>query len=257
MKVVNIIPTYNEKENIKEMIKTLQNIAKKNKKWDFETLIVDDNSPDGTAKIVEKLMKKNTSLHLLNGPKKGLGTALLRGFSYAIKKLKADVVVTNDCDFSWDPQKIPNLLEKIEKGWDVVIASRYNSKGRAQTKGWNRLRKINHWIANIFFAAWIAQIKQVKDHNGNFKAIRVKGVLDQVPIKRLLKSLKVKGFAIQPYLIYQLSKTTDKFLEVFVPFKFRLKGEAKVSRKYFKTYSHDAVEYAKLCLHIGIKRFFS
>lgn len=251
MKVVNIIPTYNERENIGPMLKTLAKIAKKNPQWQFLTLIVDDNSPDKTSEIVKKQMKKDKSIRLLTGSKKGLGTALLRGLIYAIDKLKADVIVPNDCDFSWNPAKIPTLLCKIEQGYDVVLASRY---GGGQTKGWSWFRKLNHWVSNIAFAAWIAGIKEVKDHNGNFKAIRVKNVLDKVPLDRLLNKVKVKGFAFQPYILYELSLVTSKFCELPVVFKFRLSGEAKISRKYLKTYLRDVLEYVKLCFLIRLKR---
>lgn len=252
MKVVNIIPTYNEKENILAMLKTLSKIARENRQWQFKTLIVDDNSPDKTGKIVKQWLKKHKSVYLLTGPKKGLGTALLRGFIYAIKNLKADVIIPNDCDFSWNPNKIPLLLEKIKKGFDVVVASRHSDGG--QTHGWSLFRKLNHWVSNVLFATWIACIKEVKDHNGNFKAIRVKKVLDQVPLGNLLKKVKVQGFAFQPYILYELSKVTKKFYEAPVVFKFRLKGEPKISKKYLKTYFKDVLEYIKLCFLIRLKR---
>ena len=250
MRIVNIIPTYNEKENIGSMLKALAEIRKKNPQWQFKTLIVDDNSPDGTGKTVKLWLKKDKSVYLLSGPKRGLGTALLRGYKYAVEKLKADVIIPNDCDFSWNPYKIPLLLKKI-KHYDVVVASRYLG---GQTKGWSLFRKINHWVSNIFFASFIAGIKEVKDHNGNFKAIRVKGVLDQIPLNQLLRKTKVQGFAFQPYILYELSRITTKFCEVPVIFKFRLKGEAKISKKYFKTYFKDILEYIKLCFYIRIKR---
>ena len=212
------------------MLQTLAKIAKKNPQHSFKTLIVDDNSPDGTSQIVKNFQKKDKSVYLLTGPKKGLGTALLRGFKYSIKNLKADIIVTNDCDFSWDPNKIPDLLKKIKQGSDVVIAFRYNLKGQPQTKGWTLFRKLNHWLANILFATHIAGISQVKDHNGNFKAIRVKNVLDKIPLNHLLKEIKVKGFAIQPYLTYELLKITNKITEIHVVFKFRLKGEARLAK---------------------------
>lgn len=252
MRVVNIIPTYNEKENIRQMLKVLANIALKNSQWKFLTLVVDDNSPDGTGKIVKNLIKRDKSVYLLQDSKKGLGNALLRGYEYALTKLKADIIIPNDCDFSWDPDKIPKLLAKIKQGSDVVIASRYGEGG--QTKGWSRFRKLNHWISNIIFATHIAGIKEVKDHNGNFKAIRVKGVLDQIPLESLLKKTKIKGFAFQPYILYELSKVTQKFCEIPVVFRFRLKGEAKISRKYLKIYLKDTLEYIKLCLLIRLKR---
>ena len=235
MRVVNIIPTYNEKENIGIMLDALIDIAKKNPRWEFVHLVADDNSPDGTGDIVRKYMKKHKNIHLITGPKKGLGHALLRSYKYAVENLGADVIIPNDADMSFDPYKIPELLAKIEEGYDVVVASRHVGKGG--TEGWSLFRKLNHWFSNIFFATYVAGIKEVKDHNGNFKAIRVKGVLDQVNFDKLLEKIKIRGFVIQTYILYELSKYTKKFTEVPVVFKFRTRGEAKIGKKYFKKLS--------------------
>jgi len=252
MKVVNIIPTYNEKENIGIMLDTLLKIEKENPQYQFAHLVADDNSPDGTGEIVKEYMKKHKNIKLITGPKKGLGYALLRSYQYAMKKMKADVIIPNDADLSFNPKRIPDLLKKIEEGYDVVVASRH--VGRGGTRGWSWFRKLNHWVANILFATYVAGIKEVKDHNGNFKAIRVKGVLDQVPIEKLLKKIKIRGFVIQTYILYELSKYTRKFTEVPVVFKFRTRGETKIGRKYLKSYLRDIFEYMKLCVLMRLER---
>lgn len=253
MKVVNIIATYNERENIGPMLEALSEIAKENQKYQFETLVADDNSPDGTGEIVRQHQKKDKSIHLLSAPgKQGLGKALLSAYKYAVENLEAEVIIPNDCDFSFDPKHIPELLAKIDEGYDVVVASRH--VGGGGTRGWSWFRRLNHWVANILFATYVAGIKEVKDHNGNFKAIRVKGVLDQVPIDKLLDKIKIRGFVIQTYILYELSKYTQKFAEVPVVFKFRTKGEAKIGKKYFKSYLRDTIEYMKLCILIRLER---
>lgn len=250
MKVVNIIPTYNEKENIGKMLETLQAIAHKNPQYEFLHLIVDDTSPDGTAEIVKKYMAKNKNVKLLEGKRVGLGEALIRGYKYAEDKLTADVIIPNDCDFSFDPYRIPDLLQKINEGYDVVVASRHVGEGK--TEGWSLFRKLNHFVANELFAWYIAGIREVHDHNGNFKAIRVKGVLDKIPMYKL----KVKGFGFQCYIIYQLSKVTKKFHEIPVVFTFRTAGETKISfnKKYLKTYIRDVFEYMWLCWKVRFER---
>lgn len=252
MRVVHILPTYNEKENIGLMLEALLRLAQKNPKHDFQILVVDDNSPDGTAAIVKEYAKKNPSIHLITGPKKGLGLALIRGYQHAVEKLRAEVIIPNDCDFSFHPKNIPLLITKIEKGFDVVVASRHVGQGK--TEGWSLFRRINHWVSNTLLAALVAGIRQVKDHNGNFKAIRVRGVLEKVPLDKLLKKIKIRGFAFQPYILYELSKATDKFCEVPVVFKFRERGEAKIGKKYLKSYLRDVVEYVKLCFLIRLER---
>ena len=255
LKVVNIIPTYNEKENIGLMIEALQKIARQNPQYDFYYLIADDHSPDGTAEIVREYMKKDPRIKLIEGKKVGLGEALIRSYKFAEDKMGADVIIPNDCDFSFNPYKIPDLLAKIDEGYDVVVASRH--VGGGGTKGWSFFRKLNHFVANELFAWYVADIKQVHDHNGNFKAIRVKGVLEKIPMYKL----RVKGFGFQCFIIYQLSKVTDKFFEIPVIFKFRTAGETKVSfnKRYLRTYLRDVFEYMWLCINVRIEksmRFF-
>jgi dolichol-phosphate mannosyltransferase len=251
MRVVNIIPTYNEKDNIGKMLTALEKIAIKHKRYDFCHLVVDDKSPDGTAVIVKKRQEKNKNVYLLSGNRVGLGEALFRGYDYAISKLNADVVIPNDCDFSFNPKHIPELLKKIDEGYDIVIASRHVGDGTSE--GWTLFRRLNHFVANEFFAWHVAGVKEAHDHNGNFKAVRVKKVLDQINFKKI----KVKGFGFQVYLYYELSKLTSKFFEIPVTFVFRTIGESKVSfnPKYFKTYIRDVLEYIKLCIAIRLERW--
>lgn len=253
MKVVNIIPTYNERTTIGPMLDALIKIAKENPQHEFAHLVADDNSPDGTAEIVTEYIKKHKDIHLITGPKKGLGEALLRSYQYAAEKMGAEVIIPNDADQSFSPGYIPRLLEKIDEGYDVVVASRHVGEGG--TEGWSFFRKLNHWVANILFATYVAGIKEVKDHNGNFKAIRVKGVLDQVDFDRLRKKIRIRGFVIQTYILYELSKFTKKFVEVPVIFKFNPEAESKVSsKKYFKTYLRDVIEYMKICVFIRLEK---
>ena len=106
MKVVIIIPTYNEAENIKRFIEAVQETSKKFSHHETHLLVVDDNSPDGTGEIVKKLKNKYKNLHLLTGEKHGLGQAYLRGMDYATETLKAEVMFEIDADFQHDPSVI-------------------------------------------------------------------------------------------------------------------------------------------------------
>ena len=253
LKAVNLIPTYNEAENVVQMLDALEKVAVENPRYDWATLVVDDNSPDGTGKEVQssKFKVQNKSkIYLLEGKKEGLGVALVRGYQYAMEKLKADVVVSNDCDFQFDPKDIPRLLDKIDEGFDVVVASRHTPGG--DVVGWPTGRKLTHWVANTLFASWVAGTREVNDHNGNFRAIRVRGVLDKIN----WDNMNTKGYGFLNYMIYLLSKTGAKFIEVPVTFKWRERGETKVSfnPKYVRTFFRDTVEYIKTCLWIRWER---
>src|SRR5476651_503286 len=127
MKAVVIIPTYNEKENVKKIIpQVIDEVFPHIKDHDMAVLIADDNSPDGTGDEVRSLMKKYKNLDIVEGPKHGLGAAYIRGMDYAIEKMGADVFFEMDADGQHDATKIPLFLKKIEGGDDMVIGTRYS-----------------------------------------------------------------------------------------------------------------------------------
>src|SRR5260221_12720862 len=117
MKVVIILPNYNEKENIEKIVTILEDeIFPTIKDHKMFILVVDDNSPDGTGEEVKKLMKKWDNIALNQGEKHGFGSAYIRGMSYAIEHMQADVLFEMDADLQHDPQKIPQFLKKIDEG---------------------------------------------------------------------------------------------------------------------------------------------
>lgn len=243
-----MIPTYNESENIGKLLDQLEVLLRSIKRHKFQILIVDDKSPDGTGQIVKKYIKKDSNIKLLSGDKAGLGNAMIRGYLYAMKEMKPDVIVTNEADFAFDFKHLPYMLKKIESGNDVVVGSRHVGIGK--TEGWTVVRRLNHWVANKVFATWIAGVNEVYDHNGALRAIRVKGVLDSID----LQEFEVTGFGFFFYCIYKLTTVTKNFDEFPAVYKFRTRGESKVSfnPKYLKTYMHDVVEYIKLAFQIRL-----
>ena len=244
MKVVNMLATFNEKDNVGPMVETLEKIARKRPDDEFITLVVDSHSPDGTGKVVQSLAKDKKNLFLLETPR-GLGISLIEGYKYAMEKLGADVVIPNDCDFQWDPELIPQMLEKINEGYDVVVPSRHIKGGR---DNFNAFRKLTHFISNTLFNYYWAGIHEVKDLAGNFKAIRVKNILEKVNFDKL----NVRGFVIQSTMIYELSKTGAKFVEVPAVYGERRAGEAKVG---FNTqFIKDIFETVKNSTKIRIER---
>ncbi|MBI4177637.1 MAG: polyprenol monophosphomannose synthase [Candidatus Aenigmarchaeota archaeon] len=138
-----VIPTYNERENILKLIKSLgEELAKNSIK--YELVIVDDNSPDGTAELCEKISKKRKNIIVIKRPGKlGLSSAVIDGF----KKARGGVIGVMDADFSHPVSAIPRMFNEIEKGADLVIGSRY--AGGGSTKGWPVKRKITSWGATM------------------------------------------------------------------------------------------------------------
>ena len=136
MKVVIVIPTYNEGENLKKLIPLLEPEIKKFDHHEIAVLIVDGNSPDGTDKIVKKLSKKYPYAHLLlEDEKAGIGAAYFYGFEHAMKKMGADVLVEMDGDMQHRPEDLTRLLKKFDEGYDYVIGSRF-VKGGSLPKEW-------------------------------------------------------------------------------------------------------------------------
>lgn len=249
MRVVHLLSTYNEKENIGPMIEYLEEQAKKLPKYEIVILVVDSHSPDGTGEIVKKMAKTRENVHLLETPR-GLGISLIKGYKYAMEKLKADIVIPNDVDFQWHPKYIPQMLERLEEGYGVVVPSRHAPGGK---DNFSAFRKLTHFVSNTLINYWWGGIREVKDLAGNFKAIRVKGVLEKVNFDKL----DVKGFVIQSTMIYELSKTGVRFCEIPVVYGERRAGETKVS--FNLQFVKDALETLINATKIRIersKRFF-
>ena len=224
MKIVVIVPTYKEKENIRSLIQSLQNQANR-VSHQLHILVVDDNSPDGTAEEVKKEIGKvrgdRKNVHLLTGKKKGLGAAYSRGIRYALNELSADVIINMDADFSHKPKDIPRLITEIEKGADFVIGSRYVRGGKVPDR-WNLFRQANSRWGNRF-ARYIVGIDNVKDCTAGFRAIK-REVLEEIN----LDSLKVRGYSFQMNLLYKSYMNGVKIKEIPVEFVEREKGHTKL-----------------------------
>lgn len=231
MKVVIIIPTYNERKNIGRLIDTVQPIIKDlPKKFDVHLLIVDDSSPDGTAQVVKDKQKSDKNIHLLSNPEKaGLGGAYLKGMEYATKKLSADVMMEFDADFSHDPQRIPAFLEKIDQGYDMVLGSRYIPGGTIP-ENWGLHRKFLSYFGN-----WIIRIVMtyfsIHDWTTGYRAIR-STVYEA--IKAQMDEIGFRGYTFQIGFLHKTIRKGFKVTEVPIDFIDRTEGESKLGPEYVK-----------------------
>ena len=213
MKTIVISPTYNESRNIEELIEKIMSIFD-----DVHILVVDDNSPDGTADIVRKIMADNKRVHLLSRPKKlGLGTAYCTGFQWALEH-GFDRIVQMDADMSHNPQELPKMLEASHKA-DIIIGSRY-IKG----VNWPLRRLILSYVANVY-ARLITGIP-VKDLTGGFKCFR-KEVLSAIN----LDQIKSEGYSFQIEMNFLSWIKGFKITEIPIIFVDRTVGESKMSRR--------------------------
>ena len=220
MKSVIIIPTFNERDNIGLLIDALQSQFP-SLAHEMHILVVDDNSPDGTAEVVRELRHRYANLHLIEGRKAGLGAAYIRGMRFALDVLQADVIFEMDADFSHKPEDVPRLLNEIDAGADFVIGSRYVNGGSIPPE-WGLLRRLNSWGGNIA-ARYIVGISRVRDCTAGFRAIRA-ALLRRIDLDRL----GVQGYAFQVVLLYAAIMEEAVIREVPVEFIDRQHGESKL-----------------------------
>ena len=209
-----MIPTYNEKENIKILINEILKLRIKN----LHIVVVDDNSPDGTWKIVRKIIKKNKNVHLLLRKKnRGRGSAGRDGFVYCLKN-KTDIVVEMDADMSHDPKFIPIMIKEL-KNADLVLGSRRVKGGKEVGRG--NIRKIITYFANLYIRLLLGL--KIKDCNSGFRCFK-KNVLEEIN----LKNIKSKGPAIVQEVLFKSHLKGFKIKEIPITFVDRTKGKSKL-----------------------------
>ncbi len=212
-----IIPTYNEKENISEIIPYVFNLER-----NFDILVVDDNSPDGTAHIVTDLQKKfHDRLHLLNRPEKqGLGKAYIDGFKWALQH-QYDYIFEMDADFSHPPKDLIKLLEVLENNEaDMSVGSRY-LKGKINVVNWDLKRILLSYFASLYVRL-ITGIP-VKDTTAGFVGYK-KEVLQNFDFNKI----EFVGYAFQIEMKYKAWKKGFKIKEIPIIFTDRTKGKSKM-----------------------------
>ncbi|HLD25998.1 MAG TPA: polyprenol monophosphomannose synthase [Candidatus Andersenbacteria bacterium] len=211
-----VVPTFNERQNIARLIPDLFALPIEN----LHVLIVDDNSPDGTADEVRRLQQGNSRLHLSVQPKKaGLGRAYVHGFGYILER-GATAIVQMDADFSHSPQDVPRLLEELHNH-DVVIGSRYVSG--ISVINWPLRRLLLSTGANLY--ARIVTGLPYKDITGGFRAWRA-SALSAIH----LHTIKADGYGFQVVMAYRAWRQKLRFKEVPIIFTERREGQSKMSK---------------------------
>jgi len=211
-----IIPTYNEKENIAKMISAVLEVG-----LDYDILIVDDGSPDGTGAIVKELQSRHQGrIHLLErSGKLGLGTAYIKGFKFGIET-GYDYLFEMDADFSHNPKDLPRLLAPLEKGYDFSIGSRYVNGGA--TKNWPIDREILSRGASLYvrMITWMP----IMDPTAGFICYR-REVLENIDLDKI----KFVGYAFQIEMKFSARSLGFKSVEVPITFTDRVEGTSKMS----------------------------
>lgn len=234
MKTLITLCTYNEHENLTELIPELLTVAES-----ADLLVVDDNSPDGTGDLVQSLASQNPRVHLLRRPgKQGLGTATMAAFQYGLQH-EYDLLLNMDADFSHPPDVVPRLLQAADSA-DIAIASRYVEGGGVL--GWTFGRRMMSRLINIWARTLLGL--SVGDTSGSFRCYRT-SLLRQVDWSRAVS----KGYGIQEEILYRCRKAGGSMQEVPFFFDDRRHGVTKISLR-------ESINAVRDILWVGFLRLF-
>ena len=237
MKLAIVIPTYNEKDTIENLIEKLFSKIKPLVS-ELHVIIIDDSSPDGTGDIENDLGGKFDKISLIQRPAKmGLGAAYKDGFKYVLENLDSGLVVQMDADNSHDPSEIATMIEKITD-YDFIIASRHVPG--SSIVGWGSRRQITHSVAGAI--AKISAKIDIEDSTSGFRMFK-RNTLQQIKFD----SIESDGFAFQIEVLYQLKRKNLRGLEIPTTFVNRVEGKSKMG-------GSEVIQFIKMCLsYIGKK----
>lgn len=207
------LPTYNERENLEPMVRALAEHG-------VNVLVIDDNSPDGTGEIADRLAAELPWVEVLHRPhKEGLGRAYVDGFRHVLAS-DAELVLEMDCDFSHDPADVPRLIEAVDNGADLALGSRYVEGGG--TTDWGLVRRLISRGASIYTRLLLMP---VHDATGGFKCFR-RRVLESID----LDTIDAAGYVFQIETTYRTLRKGFSVVEVPIRFADRTAGTSKMSR---------------------------
>lgn len=232
MKALVIIPTYNEVENIDRLLSILLQDNP-----DLEILVLDDNSPDGTAKVVKAKMESEPRIHLVERPRKmGLGSAYVTGFKYALNN-GFEYIMEMDADFSHNPADVPRLLETAQN-YDLVIGSRYSNG--VNIVNWPIRRLLISYFASKYVR--IITSMPIKDPTGGFKCFN-RRVLESINLDRILSD----GYAFQIEMNFRAWARGFRIKEIPIIFTERINGVSKMNK-------HIVWEAAWMVWHLQLRK---
>ncbi|HWH95103.1 MAG TPA: polyprenol monophosphomannose synthase [Baekduia sp.] len=218
-----ILPTFDEAENIELLVEAALRVLRKASPEGFRILVVDDDSPDGTGRIADRLAAEHDEVEVLHrAVREGLGPAYIAGFTHALTK-GAGFVFEMDSDFSHDPEDLARLLAAVRDGGaDLALGSRYVAGGAV--RDWGLVRRLISRGGSVYAAAILGL--RVRDLTGGFKCFRAE-VLEAID----LPSVRAHGYAFQVELTNRTIRRGFTVVEIPITFRDRLRGSSKMSAK--------------------------
>lgn len=233
MRLVVNIPTYNEKENVEEIIKKVLSQAKKLPDIDLHVLVSDSHSPDGTAEVVKRIASVNPKVHYLDVKEIGLGIGIIKGHRFAVDKLKADILAQLDGDLSHDPITLPQMVGYIKSGYDLVVGSRLMKGGR-NLLGWHR-RLFTRGSALYCKISW--GTFNLTEYTNSYRVF-TKKIFEKIDLKKV--PWRAKTYIIQPAFLYAAITAGAKIKEVPITFIDRKNGYSKAK---IVSYTLDVLKF--------------
>lgn len=216
MRVLVVLPTYNESENIDRILRSVRSALP-----DADVVVVDDTSPDGTAERAKSVASELGQIEVFVRPEKnGLGPAYRAGFAWGIER-GYEAFVEMDSDFSHDPLALPSLIEPVERGADLVIGSRYVPGG--SIPDWTFARRMLSRLGNLYADAALGL--GVADSTAGFR-VYTAAILDKID----LQSVRADGYGFQIEMTYRTKRAGGTIVEVPIRFVDRVEGTSKMSR---------------------------
>lgn len=218
-----LLPTYNEAENVAILIPLIFKHAEKIHTHEIHVVVADDESPDGTGEMVQKLAETFPRLHLVSGQKQGLGVAYIRGFIYSNKEINPDLVIQMDADLQHDPSLLPLFVGLTELGFNLVIGSRFVSGGSTPNFSFSRKMQslFGNWLIRV-----VGGIPRLRDCTSGYRCMTAE-ILNKVDFE----SLSPKGYSFLPSLLTQLLKNGAQVIEIPITFPDRSYGSSKLALK--------------------------
>ncbi|MBI3385187.1 glycosyltransferase, partial [Candidatus Gottesmanbacteria bacterium] len=220
-KAVIVLPTYNEKENIEDIITLILAQQRKIADWELFVLVSDSSSPDGTGEEVRRLKRTNHHLELLNVKERGIGVGLVKGYQFAFTKMAAEVVIQMDADLQHDPKEIVNFLIQIDKGYNFIQGSRFIKGGKNDLEWYRRFFSWSaNWVSRLLLGAY-----KVHEFTTSYRAF-TKDLFSKVNLEEI--PWRGNSFVFQPAFLYGVFKADAKIKEIPIVFVDRTRGLSKM-----------------------------
>jgi dolichol-phosphate mannosyltransferase len=233
-----VLPTFNEIQNLPRLLPLIFQEAKNIPTHELHVLVVDDDSPDGTADYVRTAMGLYPRLHLLTRERNGLGAAYKHGISHAIDTLDPDLILQMDADFQHDPAQLPEMIRLSEDGYDLVIGSRFAGGTDIPGLSWQR-KLVSRGGTRLVW--WFGRIPHIQDCTSGFRCIRAELITTCT-----FGPYSTRGYSFQSWFLCELLRNGARYIEIPIEFPLRAYGSSKLT-------SRDKFEFLVSLLHLPFR----